>query len=147
MTFYYQINVFSDLSNVIISCMYICALRVGNKVVNGVLHAAVHRLYQVFLLSKCHTVACYMCKCNFIYAHKKSTAFPLMIVMKFTYTEHHCLSISYTKFHPNWTFNVRSMDRYSFTHLSMAFTALTATKLVISRSLWTCSILILIQIG
>ena len=77
-----------------------------------VLHDAVHGLYQVFLLSVCHTVACYMCKCNFIYAHKKNTSFPVMIVMKFTYTEQHCGCISDTEFHLNWTMNVGSMDRY-----------------------------------
>jgi len=91
------------LNNVIISLTYIHALCVGSKVTNSILHDAVHGLYQVFLLSICHTVACFMCKCNFIYAHKKNTAFPVMIVMKFTYTEQHCTWISDTEFHQNWT--------------------------------------------
>jgi len=79
------------LNNVVISLTYIHALCVGNKVANSELHDAVHGLYQVFLLSICHTVACYVWKCNFIYPHKESTAFPVMIVMKFTYTEQHCV--------------------------------------------------------
>jgi len=44
-TFYWQINVFSDLNKFIISLTYICALRVGNKVANGLLHDAVHGFY------------------------------------------------------------------------------------------------------
>jgi hypothetical protein len=71
--------------------MYIHALHVGNKVANCVLHDAVRGLYQVFLLSKYHAFACYVCKCNFVYAHKKSAAFPVMIVTKVTYTEQHCV--------------------------------------------------------
>jgi hypothetical protein len=34
------------------------------------------------LLSECHMVLQYTCKCNFIYAHKKSVAFSVAVSMK-----------------------------------------------------------------
>jgi len=34
---------------------------------------------NTFYCSKCHTVSWYMCTCNFIYAHNRSTAFPVSV--------------------------------------------------------------------
>ena len=49
---------------------------VEKNTANGVLRDVVQRLDRgVRLPSKCHTVLRYTRKCNFIYAHKNSTAF------------------------------------------------------------------------
>jgi hypothetical protein len=98
--------------------MYIRVLHTDNEIASGVLHDAVNRLCQVFLLSKCHTVAQYKHKFNFIYDHKKSAAFPLPIFMKLANTRQHYVSVFYIEFNLKWAINVGSMDRYSFTPLS-----------------------------
>jgi hypothetical protein len=45
------------------------------------------------LLSKCHTVSRCMCNCDFIYAHRKSTAFPTPVFTKLTMAQHQCVDI------------------------------------------------------
>ena len=57
-----------------------------------------------------------MCKCNFVYTHKK-VSFPVPVFMKLSNVQHH-VQISCTKFHLNWTVNVESMDRILFMPLS-----------------------------
>jgi hypothetical protein len=48
-----------------------------------------------------------MCKCNFIYAHNKSNAFPMLTVTKIRNVQQYHMQISYTEFHPNPTWKVQ----------------------------------------
>jgi hypothetical protein len=52
--------------------------------------------------------------CNCIYTHKKCTAIPTQIFMKFMNEQQHYVQIKYTKFHTNHTRNVEGTDINSF---------------------------------
>jgi hypothetical protein len=52
------------------------------------------------VLSKCHTVSWRMRKCNLIYAHKRSIAFPVPIFSKFTISQQHLVE-NYTELFPD----------------------------------------------
>jgi hypothetical protein len=61
---------------------------------------------KAFFTFKSHTVLQYVNNCNFIYAHKKSMAFPVLIFAKLTNAEQR-----YSEFFPKWALNVESMGR------------------------------------
>ena len=52
-----------------------------HRTAKAVLCDTVHRLYQGFLLSKYHVVAWYICNRNFVFAHQKSKALPVRIII------------------------------------------------------------------
>jgi hypothetical protein len=59
-----------------------------------------------------------MCKCNFVYTHKKSMSFPVPVFVKLSNVQQHHVQISCTKFNLNLTANVESMDRILIVALS-----------------------------
>jgi hypothetical protein len=111
-----------------------------HRTANAVLCDTVHRLYQDFLLSKYHADAWYMCKHNFIFATKKSKAFPVPTVTTTTNAEQDCSQMSYTEFRPNRATHMRSTGMDSFT--------LSCMKLnTPNKFLWMSPLLNFIQIG
>jgi hypothetical protein len=75
-----------------------------NKIASGVPHNVVNRLYQgISVLSKYHMVSQYRYKCNFIYACKERDSY--VLIFRKLINAHRV--ISYTKFHPNWTINIK----------------------------------------
>jgi hypothetical protein len=57
-------------------------------------------------------------KCNLIYAHQKSTAFPEPIYVVLAHAEQHAGQISYAEFHPKRIINLGTRDRNSYITLS-----------------------------
>jgi len=66
---------------------------------------------KAFFTLQCHMCLLYVSKYNFIYDHKKSKNFPMLILTKFKNVEQHLGLISHTEFHTNWTKIIESMDR------------------------------------
>ena len=71
-------------------------------------------LPMLFLPSKYCTLSWKICKCNFIYAHKKSVAFLAPLFLKLTNVEQHYIQIPYTKYHAGWANNLVSVVRTLF---------------------------------
>ena len=65
-----------------------------------------------------------MCKCNIIYSHNSSMAFPVLIFMELANTEQPYMQISYANFQPSQRINVESMDSNLFMPLIKAYFSL-----------------------
>jgi len=70
------------------------------------------------LLSKCYTLLQHTCRCNFSYACRKCTTFPVQIFTKLINAQQHYVQIICTDFQPNWTINFESTSRNSCKALS-----------------------------
>jgi uncharacterized membrane protein len=80
---------------------------IANKTANGALRDTAHSLYQGMLSFQTVILPLYTLKCNFIYPHKNITAFPMLILKKFT----NYRRISCTYFHSTQILNVERADR------------------------------------
>jgi hypothetical protein len=80
---------------------------------SGVAYSKTQNMYLTrrFLLSKHKMALQYTRECNFIYAWKKSTAFPAPILTKLTNAQRRYMQISYSEFHLSRTINVESVDK------------------------------------
>jgi len=73
-----------------------------HKTANGVfVDVAQKYLPGRSLLTKCHTLARYMRKCNFIYNSKKIMAFLASIFTKFTSARKNYMQVSHNEFRKN----------------------------------------------
>jgi len=95
-----------------------------NKTANGVLHDAVHRLYQGVLYIQNVTVSWYTCESNIVYAYKNSVAFSAHVFMTLTNAGQNYVHSSYTEFHPNHAVNMEHMGRDSFTFIRKVWLSL-----------------------
>jgi hypothetical protein len=94
----------------------------------------VHTLPKHSLLSKCPTVSLYTRKCNFIGAHKNSTAFPAPIFTKLKISQSHYLLMSCTESHRIQIVNLWSTSKNLLTILSKIWLSL---GLFVSRQTFT----------
>jgi hypothetical protein len=62
-------------------------------------------------MSRSERVTSFTRKCNLIYAHQKSTAFPMPIYVELAHAEQHAGQISYTEFHSKRIINLGTRDR------------------------------------
>jgi len=53
------------------------------------------------ILSKCHALPQYTCKCIFIYTCRKSAASPALLFMK-CYAQQYYMQVSYSRFYLKW---------------------------------------------
>jgi hypothetical protein len=70
------------------------------------------------LLSKCHMVLQYTCKCNYIYVHKKQTPFTALISIKLTNPGQCYVQMSHIKYRSIWKINVETANRNPLTLLN-----------------------------
>jgi len=90
------------------------------------------------LFQSVKTVSWYIHRGNFIYAHKKSMAFCLLICMSHKHSEALCAYL-----HPNWIVNVASKDKNAFMPLrkvSLSLNQFSQNSLPINEFLWISSV-------